>query len=66
MFSTVPSLHTQYINIETLIVEKGLVGWVWWWVMGDWLVGQWIVGDISSQKIFGLCGIKGHIYSCKG
>ena len=24
-------------------------------------MGQWIVGDISVQKIFGLCGLKGHI-----
>ena len=24
-------------------------------------MGQWIVGVISFQKIFGLCGIKGHI-----
>ena len=23
-------------------------------------MGQWIVGVISFQKIFGLCGIKGH------
>ena len=30
-------------------------------VMGECLVGQWIVGVISFQKIFGLCGIKGHI-----
>ena len=29
--------------------------------MGEWWVGQWIVGVISFQKIFGLCGIKGHI-----
>ena len=29
--------------------------------MGEWLVGQWIVGVISFQKIFGLCGLKGHI-----
>mgnify|MGYP000997301728 CR=1 FL=1 len=31
------------------------------WVMGEWSVGQWIVGVISFQKIFGLCGLKGHI-----
>ena len=43
----------QYI-IVTLIVEKGLVG-----------LGGWIVGVISFQKIFGLRGLKGHIYSCK-
>ena len=24
-------------------------------------MGQWIVGVISFQKIFGLCGLKGHI-----
>ena len=30
-------------------------------VMGEWLVGQWIVGGISFQKIFGFCGLKGHI-----
>ena len=30
-------------------------------VMGECLVGQWIVGVISFQKIFGLCGLKGHI-----
>ena len=30
-------------------------------VMGDWLVGQWIVGVKSFQKVFGLCGLKGHI-----
>ena len=30
-------------------------------VMGEWWVGQWIVGVISFQKIFGLCGLKGHI-----
>ncbi len=30
-------------------------------VMGEWKVGQWIVGVISFQKIFGLCGLKGHI-----
>ena len=24
-------------------------------------MGQWIVGAISFQKIFGLCGLKGHI-----
>ena len=29
--------------------------------MGEWKVGQWIVGVISFQKIFGLCGLKGHI-----
>ena len=29
--------------------------------MGEWLVGQWIVGVISFHKIFGLCGLKGHI-----
>ena len=29
--------------------------------MGEWMVGQWIVGVISFQKIFGLCGLKGHI-----
>ena len=29
--------------------------------MGEWWVGQWIVGVISFQKIFGLCGLKGHI-----
>ena len=29
--------------------------------MGEWEVGQWIVGVISFQKIFGLCGLKGHI-----
>jgi len=23
-------------------------------------VGQWIVGVISFQKIFGLCGLRGH------
>ena len=23
-------------------------------------MGQWIVGVISFQKIFGLCGLKGH------
>ena len=23
-------------------------------------MGQWIVGAISFQKIFGLCGLKGH------
>ena len=28
--------------------------------MGEWFVGQWIVGVISFQKIFGLCGLKGH------
>ena len=31
------------------------------WVMGEWSVGQWIVDVISFQKIFGLCGLKGHI-----
>ena len=31
------------------------------WVMGEWSVGQWIVGVKSFAKIFGLCGIKGHI-----
>ena len=31
------------------------------WVMGEWSVVQWIVGVISFQKIFGLCGLKGHI-----
>ena len=30
-------------------------------MMGEWSVGQWIVGVISFQKIFGLCGLKGHI-----
>ena len=30
-------------------------------VMGECLVGQWIVAVISSQKIFGLYGLKGHI-----
>jgi len=38
-------------------------------VLGRWArqcrvgqqVGQWIVGVISFQKIFGLCGLKGHI-----
>ena len=30
------------------------------WVMGEWSVGQWIVGVISLQKIFGLCGLRGH------
>ena len=30
-------------------------------VMGKWWVGQLIVGVISFQKIFGLCGLKGHI-----
>ena len=29
--------------------------------MGEWWLGQWIVGVISFQKIFGLCGLKGHI-----
>ena len=29
--------------------------------MGEWKVGQWIVGVIRFQKIFGLCGLKGHI-----
>ena len=29
--------------------------------MVGWLVGQLIVGAISFQKIFGLCGLKGHI-----
>ena len=29
--------------------------------MGEWKVGQWIVGVISFQKIFGLCGLQGHI-----
>ena len=29
--------------------------------MGEWKVGQWIVGVTSFQKIFGLCGLKGHI-----
>ena len=29
-------------------------------VMGEWLVGQWVVGVISFQKIFGLCGPRGH------
>ena len=24
-------------------------------------MGQWVVGVISFQKIFGLCGLKGHI-----
>ena len=24
-------------------------------------MGQWIVGVISFQKIFGLCGLNGHI-----
>ena len=32
-------------------------------MMGGWLVGQWIVGVISFQKIFGLCGLNGHIDS---
>ena len=31
------------------------------WVMGEWAVGQWIVGVTSFQKIYGLCGLKGHI-----
>ena len=45
---------------------KGQVGWGLGWsggsgnVMGEWFVGQWIVGVISFQKIFGLCGLKGH------
>ena len=30
-------------------------------VMGECLVGQWIVGVIGFQKIFGLCGLNGHI-----
>ena len=30
-------------------------------VMVERLVGQWMVGVISFQKIFGLCGLKGHI-----
>ena len=47
-------------------MEKGLVGLGGSGrVMGEWLVGQWIVSDISFQKIFGVCGLKGHIYSCK-
>ena len=29
-------------------------------IMGKWLVGQRIVGVISFQKIFRLCGLKGH------
>ena len=28
--------------------------------VSEWFVGQWIVGVISFQKIFGLCGLKGH------
>ena len=46
---------------------KGQVGWGLGGsggsgnVMGEWFVGQWIVGVISFQKIFGLCGLKGHI-----
>ena len=28
--------------------------------MCEWSVGQWIVVVISFQKIFGLCGLKGH------
>ena len=45
---------------------KGQVGWGLGGsggsgnVMGEWFVGQWIVGVISFQKIFGLCGLKGH------
>ena len=43
--------------------------WVWWvlggfggsvWVMSEWSLGRWIVGVISFQKIFGLCGLRGH------
>ena len=30
-------------------------------VMSEWFVGQWIVGVICLQKIFGLCGLNGHI-----
>ena len=46
---------------------KGQVGWGLGGsggsgnVMGEWFVGQWIVDVISFQKIFGLCGLKGHI-----
>ena len=42
-------------------------GWVWGGsdgserVMSEWLVGQWIVGVISFQKLFGMCGLNGHI-----
>ena len=36
-------------------------GWKNWWKKSvKWLVGQWIVGVISFQKIFGLCGLRGH------
>ena len=30
-------------------------------MMSELLMGQWIVDVISFQKIFGLCGQKGHI-----
>ena len=47
-------------------MDKRLIGWVLGGsggserVMGEWLVGQRIQGVISFQKIFCLCGLKGH------
>ena len=43
-----------YINIKMLYSGSERV-------MSEWLGGLWIVGAISFQKIFGLCGLNGHI-----
>ena len=44
----------MYINIKMLYSGSERV-------MSEWLGGLWIVGAISFQKIFGLCGLNGHI-----
>ena len=46
-------------------MDKWSIGWVWWVIKGHGrVVGgsvDWIVDDISFQKIFGWCGLKGHV-----
>ena len=51
--------------------RKGQVEWVWWVrvgdgpsLMGQWSVGQWIVAVITSQKIYGLYGLR-HVTKVK-
>ena len=41
---------------------KGQVGWGLGGSSGSGnVMGEWFVGVLSFQKIFGLCGLKGHI-----